>query len=498
MEQLDALYVIHQDCRLDRLADHARRNGYAAICLLSSHTLFGSERKLFADPAFKRVAFLDFSDLLDDGELESCDVEANRRALEGGAGPAGYWEPYRVESLRAKGEKAASNLARRYSIGKSFVADGLGIEPRPWLARGAEPMPAGIIPRPPALRRLAARVARLKARVTARFRTKLEVNVVQHDGARTAILGSIKRLRIRKDVRVEKLSFAAGWRNFRGKDFLPAVRRGIEKGGPVDFAVSIHGFSSALEQAFRPLNIVVDGFHPPNYTRSYLDIYGDSAFITRNSFDRQWFVRFGLPVRPALPFLEKELFAEASPAKRGPLRVVLLLNHAGDWSALISRSDTDRLVAAFTELSAEFPDASFIVRPHPGMATPEHEGVGSRLRLNEFVRRTGRPNLAMSTGSLEEDLAHGDLFISEYSQTIIDAMRGGKLSLVANLTGRRSYMQCFEDLGFASVQDYAGMKRVVAEISEDPSPFAARQNEAVARYNALQTGALEPEAASRA
>lgn len=119
------------------------------------------------------------------------------------------------------------------------------------------------------------------------------------------------------------------------------------------------------------------------------------------------------------------------------------------------------------------------------MEDPRHEGPGARARLAAHVTAAALPHVRLSTSDLADDLARGDLFVSEYSATLIDAWRNGELGLIANLTGRRSFMQDFDDLGFASVSSADALHAALLAVAGDPAAFAARQSAAASRYNAL-------------
>jgi hypothetical protein len=173
-------------------------------------------------------------------------------------------------------------------------------------------------------------------------------------------------------------------------------------------------------------------------------------------------------------------------ARGNPLKeIVLVLNHAGDWSALINRSDTDLLVKTFSEIAADFHNLQFKIRPHPTMATPEHEGIRSVHRIKDYITWKGIKNLSVSDSSLQNDLRNGDIFVSEYSQVLIDVFRYGKLGIIANLTGRRSFMRDYERLGFLSANSKEMLKTTIRTAVNDPMGFKKLQNEAATRYNAL-------------
>ena len=164
---------------------------------------------------------------------------------------------------------------------------------------------------------------------------------------------------------------------------------------------------------------------------------------------------------------------------------MLVLNHAGDWTALVNRSDTDILVEAFANLARARPDKEFIIRAHPTMAQAAHEGVNSIERLADFVTKA-TANLSLSRAALSDDLTRGDLYLSEYSQVLLDVWAAGKLGAAVNLTGRRSFMADYEQLGFAEFTSDHDLRALMERIDETRPELVSQQNRAVERFNTAQ------------
>ena len=249
-------------------------------------------------------------------------------------------------------------------------------------------------------------------------------------------------------------------------------------------ATTIHDYSSDYESYSLPVQIFVDGFHPANYPRSYIDSYINGSFVVRDMFDSKWFAKYGREVIKSYPFMEKN-YLESPEEKVEINAVYLMLNHAGDWTALISRSDTDILIECFVEIAKCFPDVNFIIRLHPTMSNEEHEGKRSSERISEYVRWCNTENLSISENSLEHDLANGDVFVSEYSAVLRDAFKSGKMGIIANLTGRRSFMQDYEKIGFLHANSESEFKSIIENILANPSEYLKRQSTAVSLYNKL-------------
>jgi hypothetical protein len=256
-----------------------------------------------------------------------------------------------------------------------------------------------------------------------------------------------------------------------------------EEGIEIVIATTIHHYEPELASLGRPLQIFVDGFHPSNYPRTYLDTYASGDFVVRNMFDEKWFGKYGRRTIKPYPFLKKDYFREVDANRTTMKTVVLLLNHAGDWTALINRSDTDILIRAFADSAKKLPRLIFVIRTHPTMVHPSHEGKHSIRRIRRFVADCAQGNLSVSEGSLREDFDRGDLFVSEYSQTLLDAFKEGRLGIIANLTHRRSFMQDYENCGFLSVRKEEPLDHCIARVIADVPSSIRAQNEAVRRYN---------------
>jgi tRNA isopentenyl-2-thiomethyl-A-37 hydroxylase MiaE len=165
--------------------------------------------------------------------------------------------------------------------------------------------------------------------------------------------------------------------------------------------------------------------------------------------------------------------------------VLVLLGHAGDWCALVNRSDTDVLAEAFIELAAKYKNIDFILRPHPTMNHPQHEGAGAVERIQAEISQADLPNLSCSQMTLAEDLQVADLTVSEYSATLVDAWRSGRPGLIVNLTKRRSFMEDYERLGFLAVQNRESLAQFFSQLDKSVADLINRQATAVQHYNML-------------
>lgn len=223
-----------------------------------------------------------------------------------------------------------------------------------------------------------------------------------------------------------------------------------------------------------------DGHFPRDYTTSaMLALRRTDAFVPSNPFSEKWARECGWGVVRLTGYADPSFSLVESGHGTGPRKILLALNHAGDWSPFIHRSDTDWLVQEALGIASQEPDILLRVRPHPTMSHSEHEGAGSLERLKALVKLEGSEGVQFTTGPLEDDLAWADVVVSEYSQVLIDAWRSGKLGISFNPTGRRSFVQEYADLGFAQVDDASALTNQLKDLQR----LQESQNRAVEAYN---------------
>lgn len=228
--------------------------------------------------------------------------------------------------------------------------------------------------------------------------------------------------------------------------------------------------------------VLQDGHFPRDYTAStMLTLRRTDAFVPSNPFSEKWARKCGWGVVRLTGYADPDFSLVESGHGPEPRKILLALNHAGDWSPFIHRSDTDWLVQETLGIASRESGILLRVRPHPTMRHSEHEGAGSLERLRGLVKLEGSEGVQFSTGSLEEDLAWADVVVSEYSQVLIDAWKTGKLGISFNPTGRRSFLQEYADLGFTQVDDASAL----ANRLKDLHCLQESQNRAVVAYNTI-------------
>lgn len=485
----DAVFVIHQDVPTGAL----RRACHGLVCtrivILTTHQPFSNEISELRQIG-EEVRILPMASLLSDGEMVECDTAATIHC--GKAAPtrvhARYLRHFMAESRRNKNRIVCEKVLRQLQPRRVFVAEGLGIDSGTWLAAGAQSLRC-----PPQPARLPGVIVRLKRLLLQ------EINIIapaSSDANRrpAVIFGPVTRIALREDLVVVRKRWlsADAIRSVSGQGlFALAVAATMSArcaSADFDLCTTIHSYSASMSDLAMKLNctlrVLVDGHHPSNYSPSYLDGFGQCVFVAANHVSAKWFERNGRSVVPALWFQPAERFVPC--CAHDVSSVMLVLNHAGDWSALINRSDTDLVVEEFAEMAGDHPHLQFVIRLHPTMATPDHEGVNAIGRIRTFLAACGPANLSVSDRTLAEDLARCDLYVSEYSQVLIDAWKRGRLGVAFNPTSRRSFMDDYRRLGFPHADGRGGLKAWLRKAVEAPAQIHALQNAAVRRFNQRQ------------
>lgn len=483
---VDVAFVIHQDVPTEELRRACRGRPAARVLILTTHHPFPNEILELREIGGE-VVVLHFASLLSDEEMAGCDDAATSCCAQSASGKnrAHYMRKFMTESRRFKNRIVCEKVLRQFQPRRVFVAEDLGIDSGTWVAAGARSLWC-----PPQSAASPGAISRLKRLLLQ------EVNIVSPtseyaDRRSAVILGPVHRIAMRKDsvalrkrwLSAHAICSIAGERLFARA--VGAVLNGCGVSADFDLCTTVHGYSVAMSELAgglnRELRVLVDGHHPSNYSRSYLDGFMDCVFVAANHVSARWFERNGRTVIPALWFQPAERFVPCT--TREVRSVMLALNHAGDWSALINRSDTDLIVEEFVELARDHPDRQFVIRLHPTMATPDHEGVNSMTRIRKFLSTCGPVNLSVSDCTLAEDLSRCDLYVSEYSQVLIDAWKRGRLGVAFNPTSRRSFMDDYRRLGFPHVQGRGALKAWLQKVIGAPAQLCAMQNAAVLRFN---------------
>ena len=465
----DVLLVLNADVPIDHIIELAK--GAQTIVAVTTHAFYPQEeadiRERLGDVCFE---WLPMSWLLDDAAMEGCDADAIAElAPDGGRVDAAT---FMRRSRALRNERAAATLARHVAWRRAFAADGLGIAASAWPDARLIQLPdaAGATPASPSP---ATRLKQLLAMT--------RVVLVEGAGERFAFMGSVGRLRCAPGVRVRGMRVPLLAALARG-DGLSPVRRLLTgtlavlgDDGPVEPAPTVHRFAPWMLRAFPALRVFVDGLHPPNYPVAYGVAFRGARIVPREACDAEWFAKCGCEVLPRAAVLAEELPYGDPSAPRAIRNVALMLNHAGDWTALIDRSDTDLVVQAFLDAAEMAPEFTFRVRAHPTMAAAEHDGLGSRVRMRAMVEARGLPNVEFSEHSFDADMAWTECCVTEYSNVLVDCLKAGKPSVALNPTNRRNLLAHLAPIGLREVADATGLVRFLRAVNRETERAANAQ-----------------------
>ncbi|HNX77386.1 MAG TPA: hypothetical protein PLM07_16720 [Candidatus Rifleibacterium sp.] len=493
MKFYDSLFVINQNNSIENIAEIINQQSFQTVLILSTNHLFSFEKFLLTSLTRCQYDFKIFSDYISDEAMETCDNAATEELQKElpAAGKVQYAQLFMNLSMRNKNRIVLENLRKTCLIGKVFFSSKLGIFPDVWQKNGtwlSKPEKRMILRFNP--------YSWFKQKLSPqKYFRQMEVHIFERDNEKLFFFCPLKRLEFASDITFEKQIFRPisylRWPNI---SFEACIDNFIEKnaspGKESIFCTTIHGYDIRFANVRHPIRIFVDGFHPSNYPRSYIDVYPNATFVTRDLISLRWFKQFGKKVSTDCNYLKLPCFR--IPAFDFSLRkVYLLLNHAGDWSALINRSDTDLLIETFARAAAEFSDQKFVIRLHPTMDHVDHEGLNASSRLHAFVAATRLPNLYISQKTLEQDLLDADLIISEYSKTIIDAFSQGKIALICNLTKRRSFMKDYEEFGFPCCESFEQITDFINRAIRTPEAIVTTMRMATSKYNQWLNSSLK-------
>lgn len=486
ISKIDALFVIHSETSIESIKLTCFREGFRSVMLLTTHQMFSTEQELVRAISESTVIF-PFVAFLNDLEMEECDNKATRECQEKFSGSPSYFGRFMERSVYYKNSVAFENLLNRYRPVKLYFSVGLGVSEGFWRKMGAAPIESVEFTVEP--------IPRSRVRWKALKSLSREISVIGDHEAKFVFFGTLKRLGLRAEARprqgaflLSKWGWSLGYRAPGLAAWLLKMWLHCSGGKHWSICTTIHEYLPRLSWIARKLNhelfIFVDGHHPSNYPRSYLDQYGPATFVSADVISARWFKKYKRRVCGPFSFQQPPVF---TPCKTTEVDTVLLaMNHAGDWSALINRSDSDRLIGAFVELARAVPSLNFIIRLHPTMTHPDHEGVHSMNRVVEYVEQSELPNLKVSDVLLREDLSRAQLCLSEYSQVLIDSWRKGMLGFGVNLTGRRSFLLDYEELGFPVADDWEELRLTIETLPLQTVNLARRQNEAIEKLRRLQ------------
>jgi|GEM_PF-897168 hypothetical protein len=503
------LIVVNQDTSFDIIQRSVQAMEFVDIVLLSTHKYFYTEKiKMQNLSSGKNFIFIYFGEFFSDEEMleydgvtfQSLDINAKN-----------HWEGPRQHKkvmVYLRNMRIHEELIKSYDIGQIFYwatlveTHNLGISHRYWKGTTAKRLVPNY--KHHLNKRIVFSLKKLKGfealgQTIFRFCQKMSSRTLflVDFGNEYFLFHSLRRLHFKENTKIMEVQFNPmqhlSLRKGNKRDdiferFVKHIAKEICL--PVHWSTALHEYPRLREFVDAPkipLFIFEDAFRPSNYPEFvYSKMYFLGKMVVRDMYDYAYFKGSGKEViKPYGPL--KISYFNIDKAKidivDGPNVVILSINHTGDWTWLINRSDTDKLIENFAFLAEENPALKFIIRPHPTMDTAIAEGINSIKRIEEFVNDCKLDNISVSDVTMDEDWERGDIFISEYSLSVLDAMRRGKLGFFMNPTSRRSFVQDFIDIGFPHTSSLEEMSLMLKSMIEQPRMYRKKIFEASLQYN---------------
>lgn len=466
-EIIDILFVLNSDSNLLQVFELLNLKKCNNILVLTTHKMYENEIEYFKILGDYKFIFYTFSDFLNDTIMETIDYMAlqhiGRHLFD--------FRLYMDQIVKYKNKEVIDQINKKYDINSVISDDGLGIDYNVFASQ-YQTIPVEYFGKRKCINFKKNIIIKIIEKINSILTNKLEINIFEFKNMKYIFYGNIGRLKLRSIKSFQKFV------NIMYLSYL-----GIKKSTTI--CTTIHEYNRRLFKYFERIYVFTDGFFPSNYPESYLNMFDDNVVFVPDTFvNKKWFRLFGRATRPIFNFQRKVLFKKVE--TESITSVLLVLNHAGDWTSFINRSDTDLLVSAFGNLAKKFSSMKFTIRPHPTMIHSEHEGINSINRITEYVKYLNLKNLKISKSSLQDDLFNNDLIVGEYSNVLVQGFEIGKLGLIVNLTNRRNFMKDFSELGFLTVENLQLLVAFFEEISDDLFLKIKKQNLAVEKFNKLQ------------
>lgn len=449
-----SLFVINQAVPFDLLVAKMAAAQSDYLLVVTSHLVFPNEKQNLRSKVSKDITFR---------PMDSFFSEDDERAIEGQCLDqcGGSFPVFTDLFLHMRNEMVFNSVSEKHTIREIFYATGLGISDAVWKSNGSTALTVSSQSRS-AKKKLSDRARLLWSRINS-------LALIKWQGRSIAFHGQTARIKERLASDVELIEPGVLRKSWIALTLLLGLRKEI--------CVPLHQYAAFGNAC---VLIMQDGHLPSNYTKGLLLLYRESdVAVPSNPFAEKWYQTFDRKIQRLAFFRDPQFAVPVTPPHIR--RVLVALNHAGDWTPMIHRSDTDRFALAALELAEAHPEIQFSLRPHPGMATVEHEGVNSFERLRNFVERSEPDNFTFSYADLDEELASCDVVISEYSQVLIDAWTKGLLGVSLNITHRESYLADYEDLGMPhakSIEELAALLN-----GGSPKKIAEQQSQGVVNIN---------------
>ena len=486
-KKINLILVSHSTTKKNILKTLAEgfNNNYDILCLSSHMYLEFEEAQILAESS-KPIIFKNFSDYLNEKEMVFCDEQADKDILLSCKSRKGKLNEYYNRVKYLKNEVLYNNITSEFELQESYIlSSDLGICKDIWLDNNFssrfldETKESKYIKFASSLRKY-----------TYFLTTSINQSIVTFDceDGSHVFFGHTSRLNkyLEKHVSFKKLNYVDAFFIKISFILLTASKKipflkyflykfiGIFKARLksqyLSFSYSIHQYSDIfgdLAKLFKiDMNVYQDGLLPGNYSSKYLLYYqGVDSFLVWDDISSNIFKKNNQNVTKSNLF-QKDFVDKIYPIKKVK-NILYIASGSGDWTALKTRSDEDKAFDIFMKSALQCQDIEFIFRPHPLWEHGKHQGIGSIKRLLDYSDRYGPRNLhvyrdayrdskasiklsvmEVKSNSIQSAIEQADIVIGDHSESLLDALRQGKIIATLNASNRESLFQDFVNLGF--------------------------------------------------
>ncbi|MEQ2541896.1 hypothetical protein WMO27_11185 [Lachnospiraceae bacterium CLA-AA-H183] len=467
------------------------------LIFITPHMLLENE-KAYLEKQFKNCEFYKFADFLSDKDNEECDYLAYEKQKKN-------VKKYFDEIKRQKNNKIIKRIEEKYANYKGYLlSDDLGIDATAFIKHGFVKVEAEYYykEKPLTTKQQIKKYLLKNVFVDVLYQKYLkalrknegittEVSVAyDNQGKKYVFFGNPSRVAYRMDLHWE----------YSNDEYNKLNSGKYETKEKCEYLSSLHeSWKCPIPDNKRySVRYIQDGYLPPNYSSKYLMFKPSNVkYYAWDILGEKNFKLFNIPVQ-IMPF-RKKLYLPLPLFKKEIQTILVATSGPGDWTAQKNRSDEDLMLEAFVEIARRFPDIDIIYRCHPTWIHPEHNGVNSIKRVEEYLNNTGLKNIHLSSNipteklgdfklsfprsSLEEDLKKADIVFGEHSVSMLD---GGFKQLPfasVNLTNRRNLFCGISDMGFPHCTSVDDIENVIKSYGTEK--FKELYSEAVKKYNTM-------------
>lgn len=498
------LFVITLSSNFEKLIELIENNNTHDGIVLSTYYLFDIERQEILSKVSNiniDIKFKTFADFINEEEMYFCDEKADDLVFEKyQKRDYKILNEYYKNIKQLKNEIILKNIKKEFEINKIFLlSDDLGIDKKTFEKENAI-FYIDKINDPSIIKK--------KHLKNKNFWSKIKkiqeiYKIIYHNDKKILFGENISRIRqyLKNDLKIQDLNLFQAISLY----ILKKIRKFIF---PLNFdyiATSPHSYASDVYYISQKLNLpfifLQDGFLPTNYSSKYFLYFPPiSEYWTWDKFTADYINKQNIKAYYSSIYKDKKLpILKEKP--QNIKKILILTSGGGDWTALKTRSDEDKMFEMFIKLAFNNPNYEIVYRPHPLWIHPRHQGINSINRLMDIIQKLNLKNIKISLNAKKEsddliknftlskqflstidEIKEADIVIGDHSQTLLTAAQMGKLFFSINASNRTSLFKCYGDFGFNIINSYEELEKLLNNF-QTSKDFIKNHNLAIKKYN---------------